>query len=1207
MPTDTIRTLFDPSRNIDRPIEKVITYGASQVERLKTEIAEYIVTESIEAELERLLGIIRDSIDAGGGHEVGVWVSGFYGSGKSSFTKYLGFAFDNSIVIDGRPFLNHFQDRLSRPQTRALLSALAARFPAAVVMLDLASEQLAGATMEEVSTVLYYKVLQFAGYSKNLKVAALERRLKKDGRHDELQAAFKSDVGAEWSEYKDDPLVLDSAIPRLAHKLYPQLFQSESAFSTATTDMVYLMNDRVQEMIDIVRDATGKDYVIFVVDEVGQYVGSQPAKILDLQGLAQNFKDLGRGKVWMMGTAQQTLTEDDPRAAINSPELYKLKDRFPISVDLVSSDIREICYRRLLAKSSMGEDALGELFDTHGQALRQSTKLVDAKYYDSSFGRDAFINLYPFLPAHFDILLHLLGALAKSTGGIGLRSAIKVVQDILIERGTTGHAVADRQVGWLATTVTLYDALERDIRRAFPSVSLAFDKLRTRHPDDTLCQDIGKTVAVLQILSNLPVTVENVAALMQPSVEASSLLDQVKVAVERLLRDPFVPLAESNGSLKFHSEKLTDVERERSQVAVRGADVRRIGNEALRDIFDPLPKVNLHGALSVTAGVKALIGGQQTSIEGERETVQLVVSFVDPADYDARRSELNTESVTRSAETTIFLLARRVPEADDLATEIGRSQRINEIYRNDPDQEVRDYCQGQVSRIDAYRRDIANLIRRSISEGSFIFRGSVTAVASLDQQPLEAARKLLSDVAGRVYDRFAEAAERVDTSLAEKFLRAPNLRAITSAIDPLGLVKIAGGNPQVRADHKAVVSIKDYIERGGAVEGKRILDHFSGPPFGWSQDTSRYILAAMLVGGIIKLKASGREITVNGQQAIEALKTNNTFRSVGVSLRDDGPSPETVMKAAERLTELSGEPIIPLEQEVGKAAQRLLPPLQTKLGPLEERLRSLKLPGTETVASALKQVEDVLLSDGSDAPQRFGAPDSALFESLKWAIAVQRAFESGLEPSVRSLRDLTSDISGLPSAGIPGQLRKDVADLLDKVTDVLKTSDFHTRAADLATMRGDLSARIADAARQLKAAQYERLRSAEGELKLLPEWSGLNIEEQAATLATIQKLQLNASEDMAGLKGLVARQFDIESELLDTKAKIVQEVQERKKPPSGGGGGVQEKPAAKKIAIPAHIRSLGELEALIARLEQVRDEIGLESFDLVIEGSAHGV
>ena len=134
------------------------------------------------------------------------------------------------------------------------------------------------------------------------------------------------------------------------------------------------MDDRVREIIDVVRDETGKENIIFVIDEIGQYVGSQQSKILDLQGLAENIKNIGQGKVWILGTAQQTLTEDDPHTAINSPELFKLKDRFPISVELESSDIKEICFRRLLGKSSEGETVLGKLFEDKGQALRSKHK-----------------------------------------------------------------------------------------------------------------------------------------------------------------------------------------------------------------------------------------------------------------------------------------------------------------------------------------------------------------------------------------------------------------------------------------------------------------------------------------------------------------------------------------------------------------------------------------------------------------------------------------------------------------------------------------------------------------------------------------------------------------------------------------------------------------------------------------------------------------
>jgi hypothetical protein len=142
-------------------------------------------------------------------------------------------------------------------------------------------------------------------------------------------------------------------------------------------------------MIDIVREKSGKQNIIFIVDEVGQYVASRDNLILNLDGLAKNLKRLGDGKAWIISTAQQTLTEDDPRAALNSDKLYKLKDRFPIQIDLESSDIKEICYRRLLGKSPAGETELGKLFDAHGQALRHNTKLQDAKYYDADFSKRA--------------------------------------------------------------------------------------------------------------------------------------------------------------------------------------------------------------------------------------------------------------------------------------------------------------------------------------------------------------------------------------------------------------------------------------------------------------------------------------------------------------------------------------------------------------------------------------------------------------------------------------------------------------------------------------------------------------------------------------------------------------------------------------------------------------------------------------------------
>lgn len=1192
----TISALFDPSKNIYRSIEKVITYGATQEDRLKAEISEYVVTDNIDEQFRKLLDRMQLAMDTGGNNEIGVWVSGFYGSGKSSFTKYLGFAFDESITVDGTPFVEHLHARLRTPQSKALLKTVVKRFPSAVVMLDLASEMLAGSTMADVSTVLYYKILQWAGYSRNVKVAALERRIEKDGRtkefEDKLAAALP---GVPWKELQNDPLVVDGLVPQIAHEMYPALFPDAKSFSTNTEGFFQFETERVQEMLDIIREKSGKENVIFVIDEVGQYVASRDNLILNLDGLAKNLKQLGQGKAWLICTAQQTLTEDDPRASLNSPQLFKLKDRFPIQIDLESSDIKEITYRRLLGKSPAGETELCRLFDTQGQALRHNTKLQDAKYYDADFTRETFTNLYPFLPAHFDILLHLLGALAKSTGGIGLRSAIKVIQDVLKGEGGS-KAMADQPVGWLATSVTLYDELETDIKRAFASVHQAVGKVKIRFPDSQIHHDVAKTVAVLQILGNLPVTLHNVASLMHPSVDAPSQLDAVMTAVQELLNDPLVPLGEKDGNLVFLSEKLRDIEQERGAIPLRTVEVRRVFNEALRATFDPLPRVTHQGSMTVTSGLKVLGATGPSALAGEQHTIQTIVEAVPPTEYETAKNRLVEESRSRSERNSIWLLARVAPELDDLAGEIYRCRRIVELHRNEPDQEVKDYCAGQLDRAARLTTELQSKIKQTLQAGSFVFRGQTTAVSALDTDLLEASKKLLSDVAAQVFDRYVEAPVRVTTDVAEKFLKVANPAAITSALDPLGLVQTSAGSPKFDTDHKAIVSIRDYLEKHGSVEGKRLLDHFSDDPFGWSPDTTRYILAAMLMAGELKLKVSGREVTTAGQQAVEALKSNNAFKNIGVALRDERPSNETLGRAAERLTDLLGDTILPLEQEISKTVAKNFARFQHDYAPLAERLNNLGVAGSERVRSLNSEITDLLFTDASDAPTLLGAEASSLYDNLKWAQEAKSALRDGLDDVLRDLQAHRAGIESLPDTGIPGELRQEVARELEALSDRLASEDFFKHASDLSSQLTNLKARVREAVEKLAERQQARIEAAAEELEKTPGWEELSQEERAGAVAQLEGLVIEVSPDLAGLKKLLTRDYDIGSTVEELKRSIQRQGQERlrarleeEREKEGKAGPSK---LEKTVKVPAKATTAADLDSVIRTLTEIKAQIG---------------
>ncbi|MBT7817687.1 MAG: BREX system P-loop protein BrxC, partial [Polaribacter sp.] len=761
----------------------------------------------------------------------------------------------------------------------------------------------------------------------------------------EFLEEIKNQLGVEWKTIQNDPLVVDSLVPEFAHKFYPEIFKTTSSFNTESQDFIRFENERVSEMIEIVKEETGKDHILFIIDEVGQYVGSRQNLILNLDGLAKNLKNIGDGKVWIIGTAQQTLMEDDPKAALNSPELYKLKDRFPIQVDLESNDIKEICYRRLLGKSSDGDNALVENFSKYGQELRHNTALKDAKYYDSDFNERTFVHLYPFLPAHFSILLHLLGALAKSTGGIGLRSAIKIVQDILIEKIEGDSPVSDKEIGWLATTVTLFDSLKRDIQRAFPSVYNSVNQACIRFPDSDVHQSVAKTVGVLQILGNIPVNSNNISGLMHPSINSKSQHDDVKKAIEDMSADSHIPFGEQDGNYKFFSEKLNDIEVDRAQLPLRSIELKKIMNEAIKNSFSPSPNTRLNNSLSISSGLKVLNNNHLVSIYGDRDSIQMITELVNQKEYENEKSRIVDESRQRTSQNTIYLIGKESELLNEKIAEIYRCREIVSRNRNEPDSEIKEYCGSQIDRSSALEAQLTRDFKSIFLKGSFVFRGNLSSVDTFGEDLIDCCKSNLSNVAEVVYDRHYEAPNRVETTLAEKFLRVGNLMAVDSKLDPLSIVKITDGVAKVDVDSKCLVSIRDYVERNGTVDGKRILDYFSNPPFGWSQDTARYLIAGLLVASEIKIKLGGREITVNGQNAIDALKTNNTFKNVGISLREERPSNEILARASERLTKIFGDPVVPLEDEISKSVLKHMPNIQQWLGPLGEKLKNLKIQG----------------------------------------------------------------------------------------------------------------------------------------------------------------------------------------------------------------------------------------------------------------------
>jgi hypothetical protein len=244
-----------------------------------------------------------------------------------------------------------------------------------------------------------------------------------------------------------------------------------------------------------------------------------------------------------------------------------------------------------------------------------------------------------------------------------------------------------------------------------------------------------------------------------------------------------------------------------------------------------------------------------------------------------------------------------------------------------------------------------------------------------------------------------------------------------------------------------------------------------------------------------------------------------------------------------------------------------------------------------------QDIADVLFTDASDAPQRLGAETSAIYDNLKWALEVKRVLDNGLDATLRDIQAHRHDIEGLPDTGVPGELRRELAEDLGTLSERLGKEDFYQHTADFNSQLTHLKGRVRAAVITLSEQQKLRLKEGAEDLQRVPEWTGLTQEECGNAVNRLDGLALAAAQDLAGLKKLLARDYDISSTLEDLKRSIQRKGQERlRQRAEEERAKTREKGPAKltkSITVPKKMTSAAEIDALIQQLNEIKAQISL--------------
>ncbi len=1101
-----IRDLFSMARPIDRPIEKVIDYAASDGQRLLREVEEYEVTLNVEQNFRRFLDAFGQGVRTGQVTETGIWVSGFYGSGKSSFTKYLGFALDPDRKVGDRPFLDLLLERINATDVKSELRALAHTEPVAVIMLDLGSDQLASSATATVSNVLYWKVLRWAGYSKEEKLAHLELDLERDGKYDEFRAAYQARFGGSWEDVHDDPLTAVQHADQLMPRFYPTTFPEPGAFSKMRFSMAFDAKTQAARILDLVRRKSGRRNVLFLIDEAGQYVAPRGELILNLDGLARNLKELGQGRVWIVATGQQTLTEIVERATYNSAELNKLKDRFPIAIGLDAADIREITWKRLLTKSTDGTAALAALYAQHGQSLAGNTRLEGTPLFKSELDDQMFVRLYPFLPQHFSLLMELVRVLASSTGGIGLRSAIRVIQDVLVDTSKALPAgavpLADRPVGTLVTIDSFYDTLRADIARNLPHVVAGVDRAAQLFPGDDSALSVAKAVAALQLIDKFPRTPGNLAALLYPTIGAAPHEEHIRGALRRLLDSKDLGLVDDpqTGGPTFLSDSLKPVIDARNRYQPSASEVAQFRNGVIAELFPTKPTTKLEATKTVNAGLH--FGRAAIAYDGE--DIEFRIEAVSAADREARRQAL-LEDTNGQAEwklAIVWLITPQETAEDDIVQALRSRQVRNRLENTETNQELAQYVRSERTAEQSYRDRVKKQYQQALMDGIFIFRGAATPAGVAGASLIAAAQKVLGEAAAKVFPQYGLVNIHPSTDLAQKFLQVDKLDQMPEDRDPLRFVQTTSGNPRVNMQHRALAEARRALGTllaatggAGSTTGAKIQDHFAAPPYGWSKDATRYVFAALLVGGEIVLRVPDGQVKTTGPAAINALKNTQSFGPVGVSVRDGKPDNDALVRAASSLGQMLGQQVLPLEDRIARATRDNLTPIIEPLRLLPDRLRLLGLAGEVRAADLLTTAAMIGAEQGAGAIGILGATGSAFPASLAWARKVTEALAGDATQTIGETRrlltvarDLARDFPKWPILSPADQ----------RLTDEILGSDlFYERLPELRSLNGRIVAQARLKYHDVLTNYQADLLAMRNRLEARPDWTTLREEDRS--------------------------------------------------------------------------------------------------------------
>ena len=292
-------------KDIEREIQGVVVVDEKEEEKSEQELEEFVVTEEMEKHLDTFFEAYNKAYKQPT-DRIGVWISGFFGSGKSHFLKILSYLLDSNKTVSGKRPVDYFEEKIHYPTILQKMKD-AISYQTDVILFNIDSKAGANTKQRKLAVVkVFNKVFdEHRGYSPSIPwIAHLEETLEDKGQYEVFKKSFEEKAGLIWEEGRDEVFYNEDEMIEALMEATDMSEESARHWITTGEENYDVSVDSFARRVKKYVDQKDSNYrLVFMADEMGQYISDNKDLMVELQTVAEDIGRYTKGQVWVVVTS----------------------------------------------------------------------------------------------------------------------------------------------------------------------------------------------------------------------------------------------------------------------------------------------------------------------------------------------------------------------------------------------------------------------------------------------------------------------------------------------------------------------------------------------------------------------------------------------------------------------------------------------------------------------------------------------------------------------------------------------------------------------------------------------------------------------------------------------------------------------------------------------------------------------------------------